>query len=68
MNRGVVACVDLGRRRVLGAELRPTVQIAPGIVMRDPSRRALRLIDSLSILDFPATAARVDTSGAVRRP
>src|SRR5206468_11118918 len=47
MNRGVVACIDLNRRQVVGAELRPTVQVAPGIVERDGAGRALRLIDSL---------------------
>jgi poly-gamma-glutamate capsule biosynthesis protein CapA/YwtB (metallophosphatase superfamily) len=60
LNRGAVACVDLARGRVVAAELRPTVQRAPGVVEPDPARRALRLIDSLSVLDFPATAGRVD--------
>jgi hypothetical protein len=68
MNRGVVACVDLAGRDVLGAELRPTMQAAPGVVMRDPRKRAMTLIDSLSALDFPSTGARVDAWGELRRP
>lgn len=67
MNRGVVACVDLSGRRVIGAELRPTVQLAPGLVIRDSTRRALHLIDSLSALDFPVTGARVDAWGDLQR-
>ena len=68
MKRGVVACVDLSGRSVVGAELRPTVQIAAGIVRPDLSRRATRLVDSLSVLDFPATGARVGADGELRRP
>jgi hypothetical protein len=67
LNRGVVACVDLAGRYVAGANLRPTVQRAPGVVQPDPSRRALTLIDSLSVLDFPVTGARVDPWGELRR-
>jgi len=68
MNRGMVACVDLWKRQVVGAELRPTMQRAAGVVMVDPARRALRLVDSLTTLDFPATGGRVDVTGEVRRP
>ena len=68
LNRGVVACVDIDSARVAGAHLRPTVQWAPGIVRLDPSWRAMTLIDSLSALDFPATGARVDLWGELRRP
>lgn len=73
MNRGVVACADVVGRSVLGADLRPTVQLAPGLVAPDPRRRALALIDSLSALDFPSpvpgTGARVNVWGDVlRRP
>ena len=68
MNRGVVACVDVSGRRVVGAELRATMQRAPGVVVRDPARRALTLVDSLSALDFPSTGVRVDVSGELRRP
>lgn len=67
LNRGVVACVDLVDRQILGAELRPTMQLAPGLVIRDSTRRALRLIDSLSTLDFPLTGARVDPWGELQR-
>lgn len=67
MNRGVVACADIVGTRVIGAELRPTMQRAPGVVVRDPTRRALQLIDSLSALDFPTTGARVDAWGELMR-
>ena len=66
INRGVVACADLSGTSVVGADLRPTVQIAPGVVTKDPSARALRLIDSLSALDFPGTGVRVDPWGEMR--
>ncbi|MEK7400938.1 MAG: CapA family protein [Gemmatimonadota bacterium] len=69
LNRGAVACADIDGRRVTRAELRPTVQRAAGAVSVDQSRRAIRLVDSLSALDFPATGARVLPSGEiVRRP
>lgn len=67
INRGVVACVDLDGRSVVGAQLRPTVQVAPGIVRLDPTWRAIQLIDSLSALDFPLTGARVDAWGDLVR-
>jgi hypothetical protein len=67
MNRGVVACADLLERQVIGAELRPTLQLSPGVVVRDPARRALILIDSLSALDFPMTGVRVDKWGELHR-
>lgn len=67
LNRGVVACVEIGDRRVVRAELRPTVQRAPGVVRPDSTRRALALIDSLSALDFPVTGARVAPSGELLR-
>jgi hypothetical protein len=68
INRGVVACVDLSGQSVVGADLRPTVQRAPGIVASDWSRRGLRIIDSLSTLDFPTTGVRVDAWGEILRP
>jgi hypothetical protein len=70
MNRGAIACaeVDPGGR-VLGAELRSTVQTYPGLVAPDPTGRAAALVDSLGRLDFPHTAARVDAAtGLVLRP
>ena len=67
MNRGVVVCADLAAGRVIGAQLRPTMQRAAGIVTRDSSRRALTLIDSLSALDFPKTGVRIDAWGELLR-
>ena len=67
INRGVVACVDIDGRRVVGAQLRPTFQVAPGIVRVDPAWRAMRLVDSLSALDFPVTGVRVDAWGELLR-
>jgi hypothetical protein len=66
INRGVVACADLVGREVVAADLRPTVQRAPGVVARDASGRALVLIDSLSALDFPRSGVDVDVWGEVR--
>jgi len=68
INRGAVACADLVGRQVVAADLRPTVQRAPGVVSRDASGRALTLIDSLSALDFPTSGARVSIWGELRRP
>jgi poly-gamma-glutamate capsule biosynthesis protein CapA/YwtB (metallophosphatase superfamily) len=67
INRGAVACADLSGNSVVGADLRPTMQVAPGVVRADGMRRALRLIDSLSALDFPTTGVRVDGWGELRR-
>jgi hypothetical protein len=67
MNRGVVACADISGQRVIGADVRPTMQIAPGVLQPDFNRRALTLMDSLSALDFPVTGARVDVWGEVLR-
>lgn len=67
LNRGAVACADLAGRQVIGADLRPTVQVAPGVVRRDTTGRALALIDSLSALDFLYSGVRVDKWGEVRR-
>jgi hypothetical protein len=70
MNRGAVACASIeGRGRVTNAELRPTVQLAAGVLEPDPARRALRIIDSLSRLDFPRTGIVVAPNGAItKRP
>lgn len=67
LNRGAVACADIVGQRVTRAELRPTVQRAAGAVAVDASRRAARLVDSLSALDFPATGARVLPTGELVR-
>ena len=63
-DRGVVACVTIdSARHVAAAELRPTMQKWPGVLEADSSKRAWRLIDSLSALDFPRTGVRVDSLG-----
>jgi hypothetical protein len=70
MNRGAVACASIeGRGRITNAELRPTIQHAAGVLDPDPDRRALRIIDSLSRLDFPRTGIAVAPNGAItKRP
>jgi len=67
-NRGVIACatIDSGRH-VSAAELRPTMQLWPGVLAPDSTNRAWKLIDSLSALDFPRTGVTVDSSGAIGR-
>lgn len=66
--RGAVACVTIDSAgHVSAAELRPTVQIAAGVLRHDSTRRAFRLIDSLSALDFPRSGVRVDSSGAMNK-
>jgi hypothetical protein len=67
ISRGAVACASVQDSRVVSAEVRPTVQRAPGVVSRDPAGRALTLIDSLSALDFPRTGVRVQSSGELTR-
>jgi poly-gamma-glutamate capsule biosynthesis protein CapA/YwtB (metallophosphatase superfamily) len=67
-NRGVVACATIdSARHVSNAELRPTMQLWPGVLRADSTKRAFKLIDSLSALDFPRSGARVDSSGAVTK-
>lgn len=61
MNRGAIACAVLdGDGRVLNAQLRSTRQRAPGSLSVDPENRAAILADSLSLVDLPASAARID--------
>jgi hypothetical protein len=68
MNRGVVACAEIdSARAVRTAWLRPTMQLAPGVLQVDTARRAVTLIDSLSALDFPQTGVMVDANGFLRR-
>ncbi len=68
-NYGAVACVTIDSARAVShAELRPTMQRYPGVVVADSTHRAWRLVDSLSALDFPKTGARVDANGALRKP
>jgi hypothetical protein len=66
-NRGAVLCATIDRNGRAGdAELRSTLQLAPGVLRRDATRRALALVDSLGRLDFPATAARVAPTGRLQ--
>ena len=68
MNRGVVACADIdSARHVRSAWLRPTVQLAPGILRPDSTARAASLMDSLSALDLPGTAPVIGADGVLRR-
>ena len=56
-NRGVVACAAIDSvGHVASAELRPTMQLWPGVLQADSTKRAWKLIDSLSALDFPGPA------------
>ena len=66
-NRGAVLCATIDRTgRTSAAELRPTMQLAPGVLRRDVHARAAVLVDSLGQLDFPASAARVGRGGTLR--
>jgi hypothetical protein len=66
-NRGAVLCATIDRNgRPRDAELRPTHQLAPGVMRRDANARALALVDSLGRLDFPTTGARVARSGRLQ--
>jgi hypothetical protein len=68
-NRGAVLCATIvGRGKVENAELIATMQLAPGVLTADSSRRAFRLVDSLSARDFPRTGASVSPTGALRPP
>jgi hypothetical protein len=68
MNRGVVVCAEIdSARHVRTAWLRPTMQLAPGVIRYDTTGRAATLIDSLSTLDFPVSGVSVDRNGFLRR-
>jgi hypothetical protein len=68
MNRGVVACATVDSARSVSApELRSTMQLAPGVLQADSTRRTMTLVDSLSGLDFPETGVTVDSSGVIGR-
>ena len=68
MNRGVVACAEIdSARHVRSAWLRPTMQLAPGVLRPDSLARAVVLVDSLSALDFPSTGVLVEPDGVLRR-
>jgi len=65
-NRGAVACATIDSARFVSrAELRPTMQIWPGVLQSDSTKRAWTLIDSLSALDFPRTGVTVDSAGVL---
>jgi len=67
-NRGAVLCATIdSARHVSRAEIRPTMQAWPGVLRPDSSRRAWRLVDSLSALDFPRSGARVDSTGSLKK-
>jgi hypothetical protein len=68
LDRGAVACADIDSVwRVRSAWLRPTVQLAPGILRPDSTNRAAVLMDSLSALDFPSTGAAIGGDDVLRR-
>lgn len=66
LDRGAILCasVDVGGD-VVHAQLRPTLQRAPGRVSADRSGRAAMLADSLGRLDFPDSSAALRRSGGV---
>lgn len=67
-DRAAVACATIeGPRRVIDAELRPTMQRWPGVLVPDSTNRAWKLVDSLSRLDFPKTGVRVDSKGMLQK-
>ena len=67
-DRAAVACATItAPRHVSDAELRPTMQRWPGVLMADSTNRAWTLVDSLSRLDFPRTGAIVDRNGALKK-
>lgn len=68
MNRGAIACATIDSAGyVSSAELRPTMQLAPGVLVADSTKRAWTLVDSLGKLDFPMTGASVDSTGSLGR-
>lgn len=68
MNRGAVACATVDSAGFVSApELRSTMQLAPGVLQSDSTRRTMTLVDSLSGLDFPKTGVTVDSLGIVGR-
>ena len=67
MNRGSVVCADIDSvRHVRAAWMRPTMQLAPGVLRVDTTARATVLVDSLSALDFPTTGVLVGRDGVLR--
>ncbi len=69
MNRGAIACVALDPGgRAEEVELRPTMQVPPGLLADDPTRRAAILVDSLTALDFPASGSVSSGEGRLTAP
>lgn len=67
MNRAAVLCATLDSTgRISAAELRPTMQRAAGVLVRDATGRAAALVDSLSRLDFPLSGVQAEASGRLR--
>jgi poly-gamma-glutamate capsule biosynthesis protein CapA/YwtB (metallophosphatase superfamily) len=67
LNRGAVLCATIDRGgRVNEASLTSTMQLAPGVVQADTTHRAAALVDSLGLLDFRSTGARVDAGGVLK--
>jgi hypothetical protein len=67
-DRGAIACATIDSvGYVSNAELRPTMQLWPGVLLADSTHRAWRLVDSLSALDFPRTGVRVDSTGRITK-
>ena len=64
LNRGAVLCASLDEDgRVSESALTSTMQLAPGVLVRDSTHRAAALVDSLGRLDFWRTRARLDSAG-----
>jgi hypothetical protein len=67
-NYGAVLCATIDSARHVGrAELRATIQLWPGVLQADTTKRAWALVDSLSALDFPRTGARVHSNGTLAK-
>ncbi len=65
-NRGAVLCASIDASgRVVSSTLASTVQVAPGVLLRDSTHRAAALMDSLGRLDFGTRRARVDSVGVL---
>jgi hypothetical protein len=67
-NYGAVLCATIDSARHVGrAELRPTMQLWPGVLQADTTKRVWALVDSLSALDFPRTGVRIHADGTLAR-
>ena len=67
-NYGAVLCATVDSARHVGrAELRPTMQLWPGVLQADTTKRVWALVDSLSALDFPRTGARIHADGTIAK-